>query len=377
MKRFLRLIYNELKVLRISVAVAAITLTFFTASLFSVLNVYFNLSDNIFDNLDKNGSSLSISAGNITVAEQKLSNINGSFWGHKNNVTRNAVLTNAQNKEFHTEQRIETDGNVQLFSYSGVAYIPTDKYLQQFKRYSDYIEGTFPRQPNEVCLCNYIATELGVTIGDTIRIGADDFIVSAIYDETLLKGLPNYFICVDDNFLFDNVNIELATSVDTYHLYNKLLSNGIVVQIPAFYDMYIDGISATNGFLFGISLAIFIANIIIIYAMFSMIVINRKKHICRMITLGASNATIFEVFYLLSFGIVTVVNVIAYGLSNVFGKEIIGMCSTLFEMEFTVARQPLILLVYTVINMLLLLLMYFVQIRSISQQTVLESIKGE
>lgn len=177
--------------------------------------------------------------------------------------------------------------------------------------------------------------------------------------------------------MFDNVNIELATSVDTYHLYNKLLSNGIVVQIPAFYDMYIDGISATNGFLLGISLAIFIANITIIYAMFSMIVINRKKHICRMITLGASNATIFEVFYLLLFGIVTVVNIIAYGLSNVFGKEIIGMCSTLFEMEFTVARQPLILLVYTVINMLLLLLMYFVQIRSISKQTVLESIKGE
>ena len=226
-------------------------------------------------------------------------------------------------------------------------------------------------------MCNYIATELDVTIGDTIRIGADDFIVSAIYDETLLKGIPNYFICVDDNFLFDNVNIELATSVDTYHLYNKLLSNGIVVQIPAFYDMYIDGISATNGFLLGISLAIFIANITIIYAMFSMIVINRKKHICRMITLGASNATIFEVFYLLLFGIVTVVNIIAYGLSNVFGKEIIGMCSTLFEMEFTVARQPLILLVYTVINMLLLLLMYFVQIRSISKQTVLESIKGE
>ena len=96
-----------------------------------------------------------------------------------------------------------------------------------------------------------------------------------------------------------------------------------------------------------------------------------------MITLGASNATIFEVFYLLLFGIVTVVNVIAYGLSNVFGTEIIGMCSSLFEMEFSVARQPLILLVYTVINVILLLLMYFVQIRSISKQTVLDSIKGE
>ncbi len=377
MKRFLRLIYNELKVLRISVVVAAITLTFFTASLFSVLNVYFNLSDNIFENLDKSGSSLSISAENITVAEQKLSNVNGSFWGHRNNVTRNAVLTNAQNKEFHTEQRIETDGNVQLFSYSGVAYIATDKYLQTYEQYNDYIEGAFPRQANEICLCNYIATELEVAVGDTIRIGADDFIVSAIYDETLLKGLPNYFICVDDNFMFDDVNIELATSADTYRLYNKLLSKGIDVQIPAFYGVYIDGISATNGFLLAISAAIFIANIIIVYAMFSMIVINRKKHICRMITLGASNATIFEVFYLLLFGIVTVVNVIAYGLSNVFGKEIIGMCSTLFEMEFTVARQPLILLVYTVINMILLLLMYLLQIRNISKQTVLDSIKGE
>lgn len=96
-----------------------------------------------------------------------------------------------------------------------------------------------------------------------------------------------------------------------------------------------------------------------------------------MITLGASNATIFQVFYLLLFGIVTVVNAIAYGLSNIFGKEIIGMCSTLFEMQFTVARQPLILLVYTVINMILLLLMYLLQIRNISKQTVLDSIKGE
>lgn len=377
MKRFLRLIYNELKVLRISVVVAAIALTFFTASLFSVLNVYFNLSDNIFENLDKIGSSLSISAKNITVAEQKLSNVNGSFWGVKNNLTRNAVLTNAQNKEFHTDQRTETDGIVHLFSYPGVAYVATDKYLQTYEQYNDYIEGTFPRQANEICLCNYIATELEVTVGDTIHIGADDFIVSAIYDETLIKGLPNYFICVDDNFMFDDVDIELATSADTYRLYIKLFLKGIDVQLPPFYDVYIDGISATNGFLLAISAAIFIANIIIIYAMFSMIVINRKKHICRMITLGASNVAIFQVFYLLLFCIVTVVNVIAYGLSNIFGKEIIGMCSTLFEMEFTVARQPLILIVYTVINMILLLLMYLLQIRNISTQTVLDSIKGE
>ncbi len=377
MKRFLRLIYNELKVLRISVVVAAITLTFFTASLFSVLNVYFNLSANIFENLDKSGNSLSISAENISIAEQNLNNVNGNFWGHKNSLTRDAVLTNAQNKEFHTEQRTETDGDVQLFSYSGVAYIATDKYMQTYEQYNDYIKGTFPRHANEICLCNYIATELEVTIGDTVRIGTDDFIISAIYDETLIQGLPNYFICVDDDFWFDDVNIELATSEDTFRLYNKWLSKGIDVQIPAFYDVYIDGISATNGFLLAISLAIFIANIIIIYAMFSMIVINRKKHICRMLTLGASNATIFEVFYLLLFGIVTVVNAIAYGLSNIFGKEIIGMCSTLFEMQFTVARQPLILLVYTVINMVLLLLMYLLQIKNISKQTVLDSIKGE
>ena len=375
MKRFLRLIYNELKVLRISVVVAAITLTFFTASLFSVLNVYFNLSDNIFENLDKSESSLSISAENISVSEQISSN--GSFWGHKNNVTRNAILTNAQNKEFHTEQRIETDGNVQLFSYSGVAYIATDKYMQTYEQYNDYIEGAFPRQANEICLCNYIATELEVTVGDTIRIGENDFVITAIYDETLLKGLPSYFICVDNNFVFDDVDIELATSADTYRLYNKLLAKGIDVKIPAFYEVYVDGISATNGFLLAISAAIFIANIIIIYAMFSMIVINRKKHICRMVTLGASNATVFEVFYLLLFAIVTVVNAIAYGLSNLFGKEIIGMCSSLFEMEFTVTRQPLIILVYTVINVVLLALMYLMQIKSISKQTVLDSIKGE
>lgn len=375
MKRFLRLIYNELKVLRISVVVAAISLTFFTASLFSVLNVYFNLSNNIFENLDKSGSSLSISAENISVSEQISSN--GSFWGYKNNVTRNAVLTNAQNKEFHTEQRIETDGDVQIFSYSGVAYIATDEYIKNYEPYKEFIEGTFPCRTNEICLSNYIASELEVTVGDTIRIGTDDFIITAIYDETLIKGLPNYFICVDDTFLFDDVNIELATSADTYRLYNKLLSKGIDVKIPAFYDVYIDGISATNGFLSAISAAIFIANIIIIYAMFSMIVINRKKHICRMITLGASNTTIFEIFYLLLFFIVTMVNMIAYGLSNIFGQEIIGMCSTLFEMEFTATRQPLTLLFYTVINMILLLLMYLLQIRNISKQTVLDSIKGE
>lgn len=377
MKKLLRLIYNELKVLRISVVVAAITLTFFTASLFSVLNVYFNLSANIFENLDRSGNSLSLTAKNISVSEYVASIDGGSFWGYKNNLTQNAVLTNAKNKEFHTEQKEETDGNVQMFSYSGVAYLATDKYLQTYEQYNDYIEGTFPQQANEICLCNYIATELEVTVGKTIRIGEDEFIITAIYDETLLKGLPNYFICVDDTFLFDDVDMELATSADTYRLYNKLLSKGINVKIPAFYDVYIDGISATNAFLLAISMAIFIANIIIIYAMFSMIVINRKKHICRMITLGASGTTIFEVFYLLLFGIVAVVNLIAYGLSNIFGKEIIGMCSTLFEMEFTVTRQPSILLVYTVINLILLLFMYFLQIKNISRQTVLDSVRGE
>lgn len=377
MKKLLRLIYNELKVLRISALVAAITLTFFTASLFSVLNVYFNLSANIFENLDTSGNSLSLTAKNISVSEYVASIDGGSFWGYKNNLTQNAVLTSECGKEFHTERKAESDGNVQMFSYSGIAYLATDKYLQTYEQYNDYIEGAFPQQANEICLCNYIATELEVTVGKTIRIGEDEFIITAIYDETLLKGLPNYFICVNDTFLFDDVDMELATSADTYRLYNKLLSKGIDVKIPAFYDVYIDGISATNAFLLAISTAIFIANIIIIYAMFSMIVINRKKHICRMITLGASGTTIFEVFYLLLFGIVAVVNLIAYGLSNIFGKEIIGMCSTLFEMEFTVTRQPLILLAYILINMVLLFFMYFLQIKNISRQTVLDSIRGE
>lgn len=96
-----------------------------------------------------------------------------------------------------------------------------------------------------------------------------------------------------------------------------------------------------------------------------------------MITLGASNVTIFEVFYLLLFGIVVAVNAVAYGLSNIFGKEIIGMCSTLFEMEFIVTRQPLIFLVYTAVNVILLLFMYFAQIKNVSIQTVLDSIKGD
>lgn len=252
MKRFLRLIYNELKVLRISVVVAALTLTFFTASLFSVLNVYFNLSTNIFDNLDKSGNALSISAKNVSIVQHISASPSGSFWGHKNGLTQNAVLVNEQNgKEFSTEQQTETDGNVQWFFYSGIAYVATDEYMQTYEPYNNYIDGMFSRKTNEICLCRHIATKLDVTVGDVVWIGTGSYVVSGIYDETLLKGLPNYFICVDNNFLFDEVNVKLATSADTFNLYNKLMARGISVQVSSLYNTYIDGISTTNVFFIG------------------------------------------------------------------------------------------------------------------------------
>jgi len=376
MRRLFHLINNELKILRLSVVVA-ISLTFFTASLFSVLNVYFNLSTNIFENLDKSGESLSFSAENTSLSKQVISNKKGLFSGQKDYVTRNAVLKSAQNKEFHTNQKTETDGTVHLYLYSGVAYIATDKFLQTYEQYNEFIEGEFPSQVDEICLSNQISNELDVTIGDTIFIGEDDYIISAIYDKTLLQGLSEYYICVDDTFVFDSVNIELETSAETYRLYNKWIAKGIDVEWAMFAEDYIDGISTTFYFLLAISLAIFIANIMIIYAMFSMIIINRKKHICRMITLGASNTTIFNMFYLLLVGILTVVNVVAYGLSNLFGEEIVNTCSSMFKMEFSVTKHPLVLLIYTVINMILLVLMYLLQIRNMGPQAVLDSVKGE
>lgn len=377
MRKILRLINNEIKVIRISVVVAAISLTLFTASLFSVLNVYFNLSPNILENLDKTDNSLSFSAKNICLSEQIAGNNQGLFYGQKDGITRDTVLTNEHNAEFHTSQRIETESSINVNIYTGVAYIATDRFIQAYEQYNDCIEGMFPRQANQICLSNFAATELDVTVGDTIRIGEDSYYISAIYDETAFPDSYIYYICVDDKFVFDNVDIELATSADTYRLFNIWRAKGIDVQWMLGFEDYLEGISATDYFMLAISFAIFIANTIIIYAIFSMIVITRKKHICRMITLGATNTTIFLVFYLLLVCIVSAVNAIAYGLSNVFGEGIIDMCRTMFEMEFTVKRQPLVLLVYTVINMIMLVLMYLLQTKNISKQTILDSIKGE
>lgn len=109
MKRTLKLTLNEIKRLKWTVLVTALALVLFTASLFSVIFVYNDLSVNVFNYFDSTDEPLSFYATSASASMITPKYQDGLIDGTIEGLTRNATLT-ANGNSMPTEYE-ETDEN--------------------------------------------------------------------------------------------------------------------------------------------------------------------------------------------------------------------------------------------------------------------------
>lgn len=376
----LKILKNELKMLKISVLITTVALILFTASLFSILSVYFNLSDNIFSSLDNDGTQLEFDAyesnfNSIIKYEQ-----DGIFIAYKNQLTMNTSIKNKNGDIFETEQKIQNENGLCLMSYSGMACYPTATLIKSIDHYKKYLNfrGEFVSKHYQICLSDFVSKQLNVSIGDIVYINDITYKLTGIYSNNVLGSqLPYYFVVTDDNFVWDRIKIQLISSKKTYSLYNKLNAKGINVELPTFYDMYINNFSLMNASLISSSIVIFIVIIVIIYALFSMILLNRKSFICRLDILGYKRENVFAIYY----GIITlisfIVNLIAIFIAKFVGKNIIALCTDVFSMQMVISFPWWIALCNFFAVQAVSLILYFVNIKNIRKNAVKEIARSD
>lgn len=338
MKRTLKLTLNEIKRLKWTVLVTALALVLFTASLFSVIFVYNDLSVNVFNYFDSTDEPLSFYATSASASMITPKYQDGLIDGTIEGLTRNATLT-ANGNSMPTEYE-ETDENgvTSVFWKNARAVCVTERYLTAYEKIFDLVP--LPRKANQIMLNGDSAKQLQAGVGDTVLIADKQFTVCGVLDERYEEldstlGSYDFVLSVDGETVFDEAKVVLSKSEQLYSAYLTLQKNGVQVELSSYSKAMMDNLSLVNGFLIAIGLTVFTVNLLILYATFSIILRNRRSYVCRLKVMGASNATVFSVYFLIIVLLLVVICVAGFFLSKLMVSSIMDACTQAFESEFT------------------------------------------
>ena len=371
MKAICKLLARECKYLRLPAIISIIALILFTSSLFAIVSVYINLSDGVFAAIDNDGK-LSFSAYNICWDELITRNTDGLLYGHKKGLTHDTALISENGRIFITDKKTETTTEVSYVSRHGIILFPTMSIISASTILSG---GELPLSQNEICLSDLAANELGVKIGDIIYIDNHKYVITGTYLKSNLEALPYYIVNIESSIIMDDVTISLKYSSDTYSLYNKLYLQNKDVNISPFYEQYFHNLSLINALLMSSAVVLFITNMIIIYSLYSIIIINRKHFIGRLLLLGYKETHIFGIYFSILTVITFTVNVVASLLANLIGTSIIATCSLMFGINIDPSFPWWVSVINLLATVIVALPLYFANVKHIRKISLHDSMR--
>lgn len=380
MKRILKLTFNEIKHLKWTVLITALALTLFTASLFAVIFVYVDLSDNVFNYFDGEKEQLSFYAYDASVSNITVERNEGLFVGIIDNLTNTTVLTAPNGNSVSTETEItDENGNVDYEYIGGQAVVVTQRYLDTYRKVFDVV--SLPQKTGEVLLEKAVADKLQVNVGDEISIGDRSFTVCGVYDAELYSSLFDlnygYVVSVDENTVFTQVEASLNQSKYLYRAYVSTRKNDVKVELSTYTQAMLDNVSLVNGFLIAIMLTIAIVNLLILYAVFAVILRNRQSYVCRLKIAGAGNGLIFAVYFTIIVVLLAVICVAGFFLSKLIVANVMDACTQAFESPFTARTDFGIAAIYFAAVGLLLALLCYLTVRKIGNKAIVSATRSD
>lgn len=385
MKRTLKLTLNEIKHLKWTVLVTALALTLFTASLFSVLFVYNDLSYNVFNYFDTTDSFIGCYAYNASISQVTDEGNDELYYGWVTCFTHRGVIINAENgNSFNTEfekiEELENGVNViHKYYYSGMTVYVNDKYRECYAEAMEEIP--LPQNVWEILIDKEIAEGLQVDVGDKVSIDDYVFTVCGVYDYAMYRG--NYYICdpfvvaVDENVVFYELEIECDSSYQVYLQYLQLQRAGVEVKYGSNLQFYMDNLSLVNSFLIAIAITIFAVNLLLLYATFSVILHNRQAYICRLKVMGASDLLVFAAYFIIIVALLVVICVAAFFLSQLMVSSIMDACGEAFGSAFTTRTSFGLVGIYFAVTTVLLGALCYLSVRKIDNRAIVTATRSD
>lgn len=378
MKRIFKLTFNEIKHLKWTVLVTALALTLFTASLFSVIFVYNDLSYNVFNHFDATDNTLTFFAYDAAVSQIADEGLNGIYVGFAPEVTGSGLVITADNgNSFETEyETVEDLGNgvhvTHSYSLSGDAVVVTEQYLERYAEIMRQIP--IPTKTGEILLDAQISQALQVNAGDKVHIADKQFTVCGTYNRSDYTyedfDLNSYWLlAVDENTVFDRVRVEREKSVEVYEMYLRAKRAGIDVSYGGWFtETYMSNMALVEGFLIAVAVTVFAVNLALLYATFSVILHNRRAYVCRLKVMGARNGTVFAMYFIIVVALLAVICVLGFFLSQAIVSNIMDVCEQTFGSVFTTDVSFGIVGIYFAIITVLLGALCYLNVRSIDNE---------
>ena len=368
MKSILKLIKLEFSFLKFSILIIGIILILFSGAFLSVVSVSIDIPLGMYEYMDVKNEYLVYAVNNVKLNEAS-NYATGSTYGGKNGITSKTTITAANGNTFNIPEisfELESFGDV----YQGAIFTRNTDFLTMK---SCLIEGEIPSQIGDVLISDFFASQLKISSGDIITFNNNTdciFTISGIYDQKeyisiykMQKKLPvmTYYLIMEEDTELDILYCEYTSSKEMADNINRLKAKGINPTILQIAAAQIETIKLAETFFIAIALVLGIMVFFVLYSLIATFYRQRKKQICRLKLIGATNGKIASIYCIIASLLVIISVLIGSLLSLAFNGYFMNLCTLIFKNTFTshfYFTVPLYLLISMIVFIVLLYLIY-------------------
>lgn len=415
MRTILHLIRTEAWFLKKTILVIGVILIAFVAALLSVISVYLDVPDGMYEGVNEYSK-----INTLTVMNSAVKPLAGGtpFGGRINGITRYTVLTGSKSYETnpHNPTKDENEDEDEkadvavAITLSGFAVLPS-RAEETFALY-DYetpkANFTFPKNPGELVINKDVAKLAGVQIGDTITLSPDSFFNSEEMDLSKVKAqtytvigyvdtmrisnlnakntgsvyLPSchFYFCPEEGTVFDELLYYFNDAKALHARYLDILHSGKEAKMASLVAEKVEDIAIAQAFFLAVTFVLGLMVLFILYSLIAIFYRQRKKMICRLKLLGARGGTVAGVYCLIAICLVVVAVVFGAMFSMAFNVYFINLCGQLFRTfsaNFVSHFRPVVPLSVLAALAVFTVFLFFRVNRKIKDATVAQEVRHE
>ncbi len=414
MRTVLHLIRTEAWFLRKTILVIGIILIAFVAALLSVISVFLDVPDGMYEGLNEYNDLFTLTVMN---SEEKPLAGGTPFGGRLNGISRYTILTgsasyatnphNAPSKDEDEEEGEKTDVAIAI-TLSGFAVLPS-RAEETFALYEDTTKDfAFPKHVGELAINKDVAKLAGVEIGDTITLSPDSFFDSEEMDLSKVKAqtytvvgyvnttrittlnaknagavyLPSchFYFCPEEGTVYDELLYVFDNAKTLHARYLDIVRSGKEAKMATVVADQVENIAIAQAFFLAVSFVLGLMVLFILYSLIAIFFRQRKKMICRLKLLGARGRTVAGVYCLIAICLVVAAVVFGAMFSMAFNVYFINLCGQLFRTfsaNFVSHFRPIVPATVLAGLILFTILLYFHVNRKIKDATVAQEVRHE
>lgn len=384
MRKILRLIGKDLRLLKRTIIMMAIILCIFISVFLSVINVRRDLSRSFINHFDKEDIYAYLSVYNVSKNDiLKLIPNEYLLLGRKTNLTEDASFQNEAGEVFDS-MRVDTSEEITSIKiYSGTIVNLNDELSVVLEQVDNtLISGTWVNDQNQINISSDLARYLQVETGSYLYIDDFKFLIVGIYDayEFILSDIPinsDYILTIDSNEKMDEIKIHHSQASVLYSINNKFKAAGHSSSLSQNLLAFFKNVKTMETTLLAVALLLIAIIILILYSLTSLILLYRRGFISQLKLIGTSDKDVMYLYVSIIIAVIIITTLLATILSIYFNDYILRVATDLFAIEFRASINFTIPALFIFISSLFAFILYSIVNKQTKTRRIAEMIRND